>query len=275
VHSRNPMFISSKKPLVCSLYEQVLLTRFRDSHKTLPMKNLLLLLVPCLLFSCSVETNQDPTEAAKTYVSQYLAGNYKAIYENASMEMKAYVSEEIFMDISRVQDKINGKMEKADLQAQSTGEYRLSQTDMFSYELTNAAGETFYMTIEFLNGHLLKSHITEKEWSPEPAFAKDLVSPIASMLANADHEAIYQRLDERYPLDQVENMTSKIKEEIAETPYKYQTSWIDNDQQGNMIVGFDYAYEGKGVLTYQYYLQAEAYPLAGIFFSPDANTQLP
>lgn len=236
------------------------------------------LLVICfLLISCGVDTElaQNSSQASKDFIAAYLKGDYKSIYENASIEMKAHVPEDIYLNVVNLQEKVHGKMVNAELQHESTGKYNISATNVYHYTLKNEAGEEYVLTAEFLRGHLLKSNIEPPDWSIESDFVKGLVAPVAEVLQQRNYSEIHQMMDEQFPLEQIESVMQKIAETCDGVAHRYDSSWTDNDSKGKMMVAFVYAYEGKGYLEYRFYIEDDNYPLAGIFFNPDEDVKLP
>ncbi|WNJ17495.1 hypothetical protein [Pontibacter sp. G13] len=242
------------------------------------LKNTFLFLVlSTLLISCSVDTEQheNPKDAAKTFVEQYLKGDYEAVYENASVEMKSFVSQELFLTASKLQDKIYGKMTQAELEAELAGKYNISPTYIFRYKTTNEAGREFIMMSEFLNGHLLKNTVEEPDWRPESAFTQELVAPIAKLIDESKYEEIYTLLGEKYPLPQVEDAFEQIKEMRGDAQHQYCTTWTENDQKGGLLLEVSYGYAGKGYMRYQFEVGESEFPFAGAFFNPDSTVTFP
>lgn len=242
------------------------------------MKNITLALIASLFFaSCSLQTekNKNPTESSDEFITNYLKGNYDAIYEDGSIEMKAHVPKELFLNIADLQEKIYGKMEDASLKNETSGKYNSSTTNVYHYTLKNGKGEVFNLTAEFLKGHLLKNHIDESPWGNESDFAKGLVTPVAALIMETNYQEIHELLDKKYPIDQVQSLIQTISETCNGSPSKYESSWTDSDENNKMMVAFVYGYEGKGYLEYRFYVEESDYPLAGIFFTPDTETKLP
>jgi len=235
-------------------------------------------IISLLLTSCSIhtETNQNSSITSKAFIANLLKGDYETIYEDGSGEMKSHVSKQMFLNIASLQGKLNGKMVDAQLLDQTSGEYRSASTKIYHYQLKNETGETFYLTAEFLRGHLLKNHIEEEaQWGNESDFVKSLVSPVANIVRDQNFNELYKLFDERYPLDTVKSLTQKIAADCDGIPNQYASYWVGNDESGKMFVAFEYAYESKGYLEYRFYIEGENYPFAGIYFSPDQETKLP
>lgn len=242
------------------------------------MKNLLASFV-LLLFvtSCSFETqsSQDSSIASEAFIYHFLKGEFEAIYEDGAIEMKSYVPKDIFLNIHNTQLKLYGKMVEATLQNESSGNYGTKPTKVYTYALKSEKGVEYKLTTEFLNGHLMKNHMEEIDWYDEPELANDLVAPVSTLVMNNNSEAIYELLDKKYPMNQIEPLIQRISEDCKGVPNKYESSWIDNDESGKMLLGIVYAYEKLGFLEYRYYIEKDEYPFAGIFFQPDTTVELP
>lgn len=225
--------------------------------------------------SCTLNTevSQDAQTGAENSLANLLEENYEALYEDASIELKNHVDEDIFLDVLKLQEKTSGKWAEAKLVNETTGTYNSNMTNIYEYELSNEAGEKFKYTAEFLKGHLLRHFIEEPDFRPEPAFVKELVGPVAALVTAEDATAIYGLLDGRYPVAQVQSLVQRIKQDVSNADSRYVYFWTDNDDNGDMMVAFVYAYEGKGYLEYRFFIKDE-YPLAGIFFSPDSSAKL-
>ena len=230
-----------------------------------------------LIVSCSfnAETSQDSTTGVEANIALFIKGDYKAIYEDGSVEMKSYVSEEDFINISVLQEKMHGRMAKAELINETTGKYRTSVTNIYTYKMTSESGKAFTYKVELLRGHLLKGFLEEPDWSEESTFTKELVAPVAGLVKTKNAQEIYELLGEEFPLRDVENLINRVADDIEGVNSLYEYTWTDNDANGDMMVAFVYAYEGKGYLEYRFYIQDDNYPLAGIFFTPDTTTKLP
>jgi hypothetical protein len=230
-----------------------------------------------LLWSCSFNTeiSNDAQSATKKDIENLLDGKYDAIYENASIEMKNFVSKEIYLNMAILQENMYGKMVDAKVKNEKPGNYQSSATTIFEYELKNKNGEIFSLSTEYLNGHLLKSNINVSEWRKESDFIKNLVIPIKSSIFEQDSKKIFELLEKTYPLEQIESLLKTISETCKDIPSRYRTSWTNNDKTGKMMVAFVYAYEGKGELEYKFYIEKNNYPFAGIYFTPDQNIKLP
>lgn len=242
------------------------------------MKNRIFIFIFALLLaSCSleVETNQDASSSSEELIANVLKSDYETIYEDASMEMKYYVSKELFLNLFRLQEKINGKMLEAEFQNETSGEYNFSNTQIYQYQLKNENDESFTLTAEFINGDLLKFNIDKVEGANESDFVKSLVTPVANLLREQNSNEIYQLFDGKYPLDQVESVVEEIATHFDGVPSQYESYWTDSDESGRIMVAFVYAYEAKGYLEYRFYIEEETYPLAGIFFTLDETTKLP
>ncbi len=230
-----------------------------------------------ILASCTVntETSQDVTTAADAFISNFENENYDAIYEDASVSMKQYVSKDVFLNITNLQKKLYGKMGSATLKNESSGSYKSSGTNVYVYSLTDGNGETLTMTAEFLNGHLLKNHIDGPKWGKESDFIKGLVEPVANSVNGRDYQKVYELLDEKYPLDQVQSLIDQIMVECDSVPNKFESTWMDNDKSGKMMIAFVYGYEGKGFLDFRFFVEEDSYPFAGFYFTPDAEVRIP
>lgn len=242
------------------------------------MKHLVLIFSVFLLcISCNIETetSQDPSEASKEFIAKYIKGDYAAIYEDGSIEMKAYISKEVFLNTAKLQEKICGKIKESKLEKKSTENYQTKIVHTYDYLLSNEKGEKYNLTASFLNGHLLKNLIKEPKWKDESDIAKELVSPIIDLIKEKNYDKIYELLGKKYPLDQIKSLIQQISKECDGTANRYESSWMDNDKSGKMMVAFVYAYEGKGYLDYRFYIEKNKYPFAGIFFTPDSAVKLP
>ncbi len=222
----------------------------------------------------NTEVSQDPATAAEQNLDHLLAGDYEAIYADASTIMKNYVSEEVFLAIVEMQEQLNGELVEARLLEESTGRYQEQVTQKYEYEITNAKGEKINYSAEFLNGHLLKHFLEEPDWREEPELAHKLVSPVADLVAAENAQAVYQLLEGKYPEAQVQSLLQQINRNTAGANSRYLYHWTDNDENNQMMVAFVYAYQAKGTLEYRFYIK-EDYPFAGLFFNPDSSIQLP
>jgi hypothetical protein len=233
-------------------------------------------LLGLMLQACNfnAEVSQDPATAAEQNLAYLLDGDYQAIYDQASVEMKNHISETVFLDIAKVQEKLSGKFTSAKLLQETSGKYQNSVTQVYEYELTNEEGLKFNHTAEYLRGHLLKHFIEEPEWRAEPAFAKALVDPIKKFVQEEDATAIHAQLEGKYPVNQILSLLQQINRNTEGVEHHYVYHWTDNDANNDMMVTFVYGYQGKGYLEYRFFIK-DGYPLAGIFFNPDANTQIP
>ena len=237
------------------------------------------------LVSCSVETElrRDSPQTVQDCLAAYLKGDYEAVYENSSEEMKSLYSEDVCLNILRFQDKFLGKMVKAELREETSGEYVTSVTDtletavtnIYYYTLENESGEKYDMSVQFLQGHLLGLTILPPDWVNEPAFVRNLVEPVEQLIEARDYHEFYELLDEQYPLSQIESVTQYIAEHCEGVPHRYKNYWTSKDKDGKALVAFEYAYEGKGYLECRFFIENDTYRLAGIHFTPKSGAKLP
>lgn len=220
------------------------------------------------------ELSQDPQTAAKNNLANLLEGNYTAIYQDASVEMKNQVEESLFLEVLKLQEKTAGKWNEAKLLNETSGSYNSNATNIYEYELSNEAGEKFKYSAEFLKGHLMRHFIEEPDFREEPAFVHTLVGPVAELVAAEDASAVHALLNGKYPVAQIQSLLQQINVNLKGLEHKYLNYWTDNDKNGDMMVAFVYAYERKGFLEYRFFIR-DGYPLAGIFFNPDASAKFP
>lgn len=242
------------------------------------MKSLLPSLCCALLISAcqfNTEVFRDSSEAVTADLDLLIAKNYQALYDDASIEMKSYVDEDIFLNILDLQDKVLGSLSSYELIDQGSGNYRSQQTDIYNYRLLSSSGESFTYNAEYLKGHLLKQFIEVEDYREEPAFVKNHTAEARQLVADNDYGKIFQLLEGKYPITDVQNLVEGLSEDLKDVDNRFLYHWTDNDANGNMLVAFVYAYAGKGYLEYRYFIDGDRYPLAGIFFSPDASVSLP
>ena len=245
--------------------------------KTYNMKRSIAGLLGIILVSaCSfnTEVNRNNDAAIEADIQLLMDGDFKTLYKDVSVEMKSYVDEDIFLDILELQTKVSGKFVEANQSGKDMGKYKSETTTIYTYDLMNEEGDAFTYTAEYLRGHLLKQFIEEPDWREEPEFVKSISGPIRNLVAEKDFGKIFQLLEGKYPIDQVESLVMRIANSLENLPSRYLYHWTDNDSDNNMLVAFVYAYEGQGYLEYRFFIK-EDYPLAGIFFNPDTSVKLP
>ena len=235
----------------------------------------LLLIALCSACTFNTETSQQSSPAAEATIASMLKEDHEAIYEDASIKMKSHVSKEDFINVANLHKNVYGKIVDAKLNDESGGTFESSGTVIYHYEVKNEQGETFNLKNEYLNGHLLKSFFEEPDWREEPAFIRELVTPVRQMVFSREGQKIFELFDQKFPLDQIQALANTIADTFEGGTPRYKYNWTDDDEHGKLMVGFVYAYEGKGTVDYRFYVEKGQYPLAGIYYTPDPNTKIP
>lgn len=232
-----------------------------------------------LSVACSVESqvDKDPAKAAEEFVANFKKGDYKAIYEDASTEMKFYVEEDVFIDVHKAQEKVFGKITKVSQQGTpSSSPYKTGYTTHYDYTVENERGEPFTLSVDFLKGHMIKTTFEElNEWLPESDFAKSLVDPVRAMIQANDTDKLFEAMGEAYPKAQIQSLVDRINKETDGVPSRYHSFYVNFTSDNEPFVNFGYAYEGRGYLDYRFSAIDQKYNLVGINFDPDTSVSLP
>jgi len=241
---------------------------FNPLNNKIMKKTTCLILFFTLLVSCefSVEKSVNSDISVTEVMKNYQNSNFKEIYNKASISFKTIIDKEVFLNVSKVQEQIHGKIKSHKLISKDSSSYNGSLTTIYIYEIKTKLGDSYTLSLTFLKGHLLKSKIDQEDFKFEPIIATELVVPIKQLWEAKDYESIYNLLHQKYPLENVQKVIQDIYKKYNNSTPKYKGYWIDNDKSGKMMLVFEYSYKGIGNLDYRFFINSKNFPLAGIFY---------
>lgn len=233
------------------------------------MKNLLLIFPLILLIgSCKVQVSTG--NSLKTVLEVLKKKDYNTLYnKHISVHTKSHVPREKYDQMLEVNDDLVGGLISAKLQSTTTGKFRNFTTQIYHYEAKYSKIETpVDLTIEMLDGFVLRLLPLPSKWYKETPFITELTSPVKDAIQKKDLKILYSLLGpyskKRYTESYYINAITPVVNMIEGQETRLESVTVDSDVAGEIYVAFDYDVDEKFTLTLTYYYQNNQYLQAGI-----------